>query len=348
MLGHCHPAGDRGDRTRRPKRWRSAPTISTTTSARSLRRRCVDVLPKHLPHVFLANSGAEAMDGALKFARLFTEALGVRRDDQGVSRPDHGRVVGDVGAEVSRRLRPAARDRRTCRSTTPRRSTRPSPIRPRRSILEVVQGESGVNVGTPDFLQDGAARLPRARRAADRRRDPDRLRPHRHDGSRSSTPASSPTSCAWPRASAADSRWARSPTRSAIRDVLTPGAHGSTFGGSPLACAAGLAAIEAYRDEGLIKRSATLGANMRNQLRGALEGVADRPRDPRPRPDDRGRAAHQGGAGAEEPDAESRRDRAAGRTDRPAPAAAAGHHAKKRSTSACRRSRKAHQGTAQA
>jgi acetylornithine/LysW-gamma-L-lysine aminotransferase len=60
----------------------------------------------------------------------------------------------------------------------------------------------------------------------------------------------------------------------AIRDVLTPGAHGSTFGGSPLACAAGLAAIEAYRNEGLITRSATLGANMRNQLRGALEGVA--------------------------------------------------------------------------
>ena len=61
----------------------------------------------------------------------------------------------------------------------------------------------------------------------------------------------------------------------AIRDVLTPGAHGSTFGGSPLACAAGLAAIEAYRDEGLIKRSAHRSApNMRNQLRGALEGVA--------------------------------------------------------------------------
>jgi LysW-gamma-L-lysine/LysW-L-ornithine aminotransferase len=60
----------------------------------------------------------------------------------------------------------------------------------------------------------------------------------------------------------------------AVREVLTPGAHGSTFGGSPLACAAGLAAIAAYRDENLIKRSATLGANMRNQLRGALEGVA--------------------------------------------------------------------------
>jgi len=35
----------------------------------------------------------------------------------------------------------------------------------------------------------------------------------------------------------------------------------------------GLAALEAYRDEGLIRRSATLGAQMRNTLRGALEGV---------------------------------------------------------------------------
>ena len=60
----------------------------------------------------------------------------------------------------------------------------------------------------------------------------------------------------------------------AIRDVLSPGAHGSTFGGSPIACAAGLAAITAYREENLIKRSGILGANMRNTLRGALEGVA--------------------------------------------------------------------------
>jgi acetylornithine/LysW-gamma-L-lysine aminotransferase len=60
----------------------------------------------------------------------------------------------------------------------------------------------------------------------------------------------------------------------AIRDVLSQGAHGSTFGGSPIACAAGLAAIEAYRDEGLIERSAALGAHMLNALRGALESVA--------------------------------------------------------------------------
>ena len=30
-----------------------------------LAQALVEVLPKHLPHVFLANSGAEAVDGAL-------------------------------------------------------------------------------------------------------------------------------------------------------------------------------------------------------------------------------------------------------------------------------------------
>ena len=47
-----------------------------------------------------------------------------------------------------------------------------------------------------------------------------------------------------------------------VRRVLYQGAHGSTFGGSPLACAAGLAALATYRDERLIDRSASLGASM--------------------------------------------------------------------------------------
>jgi acetylornithine/LysW-gamma-L-lysine aminotransferase len=58
-----------------------------------------------------------------------------------------------------------------------------------------------------------------------------------------------------------------------VRDVLSPGAHGSTFGGSPLACATGLAALHAYRGEGLIDESARLGALMLEQLRRALDGV---------------------------------------------------------------------------
>ncbi len=44
-------------------------------------------------------------------------------------------------------------------------------------------------------------------------------------------------------------------------------ATGLTYCGHPLACAAGIAAIEAYRDEGLIERSRKLGASLAQQLR---------------------------------------------------------------------------------
>jgi acetylornithine/LysW-gamma-L-lysine aminotransferase len=55
-----------------------------------------------------------------------------------------------------------------------------------------------------------------------------------------------------------------------VQAALYPGAHGSTFGGNPLACAAGLAAIQIYQDENLIERSAKMGEYLRQQLGEAL------------------------------------------------------------------------------
>jgi ornithine--oxo-acid transaminase len=44
-----------------------------------------------------------------------------------------------------------------------------------------------------------------------------------------------------------------------LLDVFTPGSHGSTFGGNPLAAAVGLKALEVLEEEKLIERSHTLG-----------------------------------------------------------------------------------------
>lgn len=44
-----------------------------------------------------------------------------------------------------------------------------------------------------------------------------------------------------------------------IMEVFTPGVHGSTYGGNPLAAAVGLAALEVIEDEKLVERSAMLG-----------------------------------------------------------------------------------------
>jgi len=53
----------------------------------------------------------------------------------------------------------------------------------------------------------------------------------------------------------------------ALMDVFTPGSHGSTFGGNPLAAAVGLEALCVLEEEGLVERSRVLGEHMLQRLR---------------------------------------------------------------------------------
>ncbi|MCP3963814.1 MAG: ornithine--oxo-acid transaminase [bacterium] len=53
-----------------------------------------------------------------------------------------------------------------------------------------------------------------------------------------------------------------------VMDVFHPGDHGSTYGGNPVAAAVATAALEVLVDEGLIERSATLGTEAIERLRG--------------------------------------------------------------------------------
>lgn len=52
-----------------------------------------------------------------------------------------------------------------------------------------------------------------------------------------------------------------------VMRVFEPGSHGSTFGGNPLAAAVGLEALQVIEDEGLVARSAALGAHLLARLR---------------------------------------------------------------------------------
>lgn len=56
--------------------------------------------------------------------------------------------------------------------------------------------------------------------------------------------------------------------RREIIDLLTPGSHGSTFGGNPLAAAVGLEALRVIDEERLVERSAELGEFLLAALRG--------------------------------------------------------------------------------
>lgn len=55
--------------------------------------------------------------------------------------------------------------------------------------------------------------------------------------------------------------------RDDVMSVFRPGDHGSTFGGNPLACAVGLAALEVLEEENLAQRAQVMGAMLMDRLR---------------------------------------------------------------------------------
>lgn len=58
--------------------------------------------------------------------------------------------------------------------------------------------------------------------------------------------------------------------------TLSPGSHGSTYGGNPLACAVAIAALQVVKDEKLVERAERLGELLRSkleELRAASGGI---------------------------------------------------------------------------
>ncbi|MCI3929453.1 acetylornithine transaminase [Streptomyces sp. AN091965] len=58
-------------------------------------------------------------------------------------------------------------------------------------------------------------------------------------------------------------------------DLLRPGQHGTTFGGNPVACAAGLAVLDTIAAEGLLDRTKRAGERLRDGIESAGHGVVD-------------------------------------------------------------------------
>lgn len=56
-----------------------------------------------------------------------------------------------------------------------------------------------------------------------------------------------------------------------IMNVITPGSHGSTFGGNPVAAAVAMAALEVVREEGLAENAERLGHIFRDELNSYIE-----------------------------------------------------------------------------
>ncbi|WP_289329447.1 aspartate aminotransferase family protein [Pseudomonas sp. 'CRE Jenny 4'] len=59
--------------------------------------------------------------------------------------------------------------------------------------------------------------------------------------------------------------------RAAVAELFTPGSHGSTFGGNPLACRVGCTVLEIIQEQGLLENAARQGEHLMARLRIELE-----------------------------------------------------------------------------
>ncbi|MGN7441196.1 aspartate aminotransferase family protein [Pseudomonas lactis] len=59
--------------------------------------------------------------------------------------------------------------------------------------------------------------------------------------------------------------------RAAVAQLFTPGSHGSTFGGNPLACRVGCTVLEIIQEQGLLENAARQGEHLLARLRMELE-----------------------------------------------------------------------------
>ncbi len=227
--------------------------------------------------VFFTNSGTEAMEASLKTARRYFFHQGAPREEfVSTHKSFHGRSFGALSItgqphfhEGYAPLLPGVRfipfgDIDAARAAI---TTRTAAF-----IVEPVQGNSGVRPASKDYMR------------AIRERCSDtgtllifdeiqtgfgrtgRWFAHEHAGVEPDImPLAKPLGGGLPLGAMV--------AKAEIGDALTLGSHGTTCGGNPVACAAGLATLNILSDDGLIERSERLGAAIREELSQALGRV---------------------------------------------------------------------------
>lgn len=262
-LGHAHPAivaaiGEQASRLI------TCPEIFYNDRRAELLAALAAVAPASLNRAFLCNSGTEAVEAAIKFARLSTG----RREIVACMRGFHGRTMGALSATWEPKYRepfeplvPGFRHAPFNDLTALEAAVSDATAA---VLLEAVQGEGGVRPGDPAFLL-GAQRLCRERGAlliVDEVQtgygrtgrlfacEHYRLEPDLMPIAKSMAGGLPMGACLI------------GPRVGPIEKM----AHGSTFGGNPLACAAALATLQIMANEALPARADELGAFLLSRL----------------------------------------------------------------------------------
>ena len=223
------------------------------------------VAPKKLSQVHLNNSGAEAIEAAMKFARKFTG----KTEMVAMNGSYHGKSMGALSITFNPKYRKSFKplvekvsfspfgDIEKLRETVNDQTAF--------VILEPIQGESGIHVAPDGFLQD-------VRKLCDEKDilliydeiqaglgRTGKMWAHQHW-------ETEPDILCLAKGIAGGVPMGATLVRSDILDCISKGEHSSTFGGNPLSCAAGTATLQALTQDKLVENSAKMGKLFREGL----------------------------------------------------------------------------------
>lgn len=218
------------------------------------------IAPTGLTRYFMSNSGAEAIEAALKFAMMATE----RHNVVALRRAYHGRTLGALSATFDPKYRKpfeplpiavthvAFNDYEALAAQVNEQTAA--------IILEPVQGEAGIFPADDDYL--------RAVRELATTHGALLIADEVQTGFRTGAPFAitragiAPDILCTAKAIGNGFPIGVTMVTEAVSEKTVGGAHGTTFGGNPLACRAIVTTLQAIADRGLYARSAGLGARL--------------------------------------------------------------------------------------
>jgi len=261
VLGHAHPRYTQA-------LIEQAQTLTTAhqsfgSDARSEFLETLDMIaPDGVKKSFLSNSGTEAIEAALKFARAFTGRVKLVAARRGY----HGRTFGALSATADKKYRdpfmplpiPAVHvpfnDADALEAAIDDQTAA--------VILEPLQGEGGIHQADAAFLQR-AREVTRAKGAL-------LIADEVQSAIRTGVPfvmieaGVTPDIIATAKAIANGFPIGVTLVTDAISEAMPGGAHGSTFGGNPLACRVATETLRILSDDGLYDNARTLGESIRS------------------------------------------------------------------------------------
>jgi acetylornithine/N-succinyldiaminopimelate aminotransferase len=262
-LGHCHPKVMQGVRDQIGKLIFIPNNYYHPFQARLAKELVYCSFPGK---VFFANSGAEANEAAIKLARKFGRG---RHEIITFENAFHGRTLATLAATGQKKYQsgfePMPEGFKQVKFndlTAVNQAITPNTVG---IMLELVQGEGGVNVANVDFVQG-------LRKICDEKKllliiDEVQTgigRTGKMFGYQNY--AVTPDILTLAKALGGGLPIGVMIAKKEISDLITPGMHASTFGGGPVICKAALGVLKAIQKEKLLKNCQTMGKYLLEKL----------------------------------------------------------------------------------